>query len=363
MTHARATFAAAALAGLLSSGLAGATAQRTFVASYGVTANAAVNCSIAQPCRQFTEAHGVTASGGEIVVLDSAGYGRVTITKSLSIIAPPGVHAGISVFAGTNGVDIPTGGITVILRGLSITGQGGTHGIYVTGDNKLTIERCDVGGMNGNGIFLDSVSGTAQIRDTVVHDGAQYGLFFAGPLSATLERVSSERNLLAGMAAYDGGAISLRNSAFIRNDQGIEVGNSSAGVTTRVHGDGLQLTRNNQHGLSATASNGDVGVSLTRSTVDLNPAGGAQILVTGANGKARGSFIENTFAGNGPSSIYLDRGPGILPNSAQVNIARNAFADAFVNAKGPGGGQFLTDQHNTEDPDSLVAPMDGNRLF
>ncbi len=362
MAHARATLAAAALAALLWPGSAGAAAQRTFVASYGVTANTAFNCSIVKPCRAFSEAIGVTASGGEIVVLDTAGYGRVTITKSVAIVAPPGVHAGISVFAGTNGIDIPTGGIAVALRGLTISGQGGTHGIYVTGNNVLTIERCDIGGMGGNGIFLDSVSGTVQIRDTVVHDSGLNGLFFVGPLSATLERVGSERNLLAGVAAAEGGAISLRNSASVRNDRGIEVGNFSAGLTTSVHGDGLQLTRNNQHGLSATVSNGDVKVRLTRSTVDLNPAGGAQILVTGAGGKARGAFVENTFAGNGPSSIYLDRGPG-LPNAAQVTIARNAFGDGFVNAKGPNGGQFLTDQHNTEEPDSLVAPTDGNRLF
>jgi hypothetical protein len=30
-------------------------AQRTFVASYGLTTNTAFNCSIAKPCRQFSE--------------------------------------------------------------------------------------------------------------------------------------------------------------------------------------------------------------------------------------------------------------------------------------------------------------------
>ena len=32
-----------------------------------------------------------------MIVLDSAGYGPVTITQSVSITAPPGVFAGISV--------------------------------------------------------------------------------------------------------------------------------------------------------------------------------------------------------------------------------------------------------------------------
>jgi hypothetical protein len=55
--------------------------QRTFVASFGLTANAAFNCSLAKPCRAFNEALGVTSADGEVVVLDSAGYGPVTITQ------------------------------------------------------------------------------------------------------------------------------------------------------------------------------------------------------------------------------------------------------------------------------------------
>jgi hypothetical protein len=65
----------------------------------------------------------VTAANGEIVVLDSGGYGRVTIDKSVSIVAPPGIYAGISVFAGQDGVTIFTPGITVVLRGLTINGR------------------------------------------------------------------------------------------------------------------------------------------------------------------------------------------------------------------------------------------------
>ena len=71
---------------------AAATAQRTFVASYGLTATTAFNCSITKPCRAFSEGTGVTNSGGEVIVLDSAGYGPTRITKSVSIIAPAGVH-------------------------------------------------------------------------------------------------------------------------------------------------------------------------------------------------------------------------------------------------------------------------------
>ena len=97
-------------------------AQRAFVASNG---NDAGPCSITAPCRGFTEAVSKTNAGGEVVVLDSAGYGAVTINKSISIIAPPGVYAGVSVLSG-NGITVNAPGATVALRGLSINGQGGS---------------------------------------------------------------------------------------------------------------------------------------------------------------------------------------------------------------------------------------------
>jgi hypothetical protein len=45
----------------------------------------------------------VTGAGGEIIVLDSGGYGPVTINQSVAIRAPAGICAGISVFANNLG--------------------------------------------------------------------------------------------------------------------------------------------------------------------------------------------------------------------------------------------------------------------
>src|SRR3954463_16798450 len=62
---------------------------RTFVASYGNDAN---DGSRAAPKHTFQSAHDAVSAGGQIVVLDSAGYGPFTITKSLTIVVPPGVN-------------------------------------------------------------------------------------------------------------------------------------------------------------------------------------------------------------------------------------------------------------------------------
>src|SRR5215471_14335444 len=74
--------------------------QRSFVSGSGNDANP---CSLIAPCRTFGQAISQTNAGGEVAVLDSAGYGAFTITQAVSIISPPGVYAGISVFSG-NGV-------------------------------------------------------------------------------------------------------------------------------------------------------------------------------------------------------------------------------------------------------------------
>src|SRR5882672_11716567 len=96
------------------------TAPRTFVASTGVDSNP---CSRPAPCRSFTAAVAQTASGGSVIALDSAGYGPVTISQSISLIAPPGIYAGITATSG-NAITISGAAATdvVVLHGLSIEG-------------------------------------------------------------------------------------------------------------------------------------------------------------------------------------------------------------------------------------------------
>jgi hypothetical protein len=89
-----------------------------------------------------------TNLGGEVIVLDSAGYGTIlNLTGSISIIAPQGVYAGISVFSG-DGITINAGASdTVILRGLTVGNEGSTgNGIVFNSGGTLHIEDCVVSG-------------------------------------------------------------------------------------------------------------------------------------------------------------------------------------------------------------------------
>jgi hypothetical protein len=69
--------------------------QRTFVSTSGNDANL---CTPTQPCRSFTAAIAQTTAGGEVIALDSGGYGPFTVNKALTIA---GAHVAITVFSGT----------------------------------------------------------------------------------------------------------------------------------------------------------------------------------------------------------------------------------------------------------------------
>lgn len=142
LRHALALVAGCILA--LMSGLAAAQSQRTFVASYGDDASA--SCSLALPCRSFNAAIAKTNPNGEVIILDTAGYGPMTITKALKVIGPAGVYGGISVItAGSTGVTINAGNSdVVILRGLDVSGLGGQYGIDIQNAGAVHIEKTSV---------------------------------------------------------------------------------------------------------------------------------------------------------------------------------------------------------------------------
>ncbi len=217
---------------ILAAGEAAAAAQRTFVASYGVSTNTAFNCSVTKPCRAFSEALGVTNDSGEVLVLDSAGYGPVTITKPVSIIAPPGIYAGISVFGG-DGVVISAGSTdAVTLRGLTINRQGVApvdYGVHLVSGNRLVVEDCEVSGMYA-GIYVESSGVTAyvSIKNTVLRGNQTSGFAATGPIEATLDAVHSVSNF-HGVDAYSGSRVTVSGSVLSGNAYGAYA-QSSAGT-------------------------------------------------------------------------------------------------------------------------------------
>ena len=210
-----------------------AVAQRTFVASFGADTNP---CSITAPCRSFATAIGNTSVLGEVIVLDSAGYGPVTITTSVSITAPPGVYAGIFVPSGVTGVTV-NGGAVVALRGLTINGQGnGAGGIDFKQGGRLNIENCLITNILGTGILLEASTTHTYITDTTVRYSAPGIQITDG--QATIDRVHLENNANGGLRISTASSVPIvavvRDSVMSLNGQSGFTVTTSATQTARL---------------------------------------------------------------------------------------------------------------------------------
>lgn len=301
--------AAAVLFGLFSAALAHATAQRAFVATTGADANTAFNCSLVNPCRGFAAAVGVTNVNGEVVALDSGGYGPVTITKSVSIIAPAGIYAGISVLSG-DGVTVNAPAATVLLRGISISGQGGSTGISVQAAGRLRIENCVISGMASDGIHLTAAGAEMIVLDTIVRDNGGTGIGVAADLpSISLNQVRSEHNTGDGFhIAPIGGSLgvvaTVVDSVFTYNGANGIGANDVSGATTTITVERSVMASNGLDGFVVTEDAGGSGVAaVSRNAINDN----------GGNGISVGGNMQGTASDN---VLKRNSGYGVLRSSA-----------------------------------------------
>jgi hypothetical protein len=176
---------------------------RTFLSANGSDSN---NCARAAPCRTLQEAHNKTSAGGEINMLDPAGYGRVVIQKSISIVNDGVGSAGILVPASSTGVRIIAGAKDKInLRGLIIEGAGiGEYGIVFETGRSLTIENSVIRNMTISGIaFIPTDFSYLSVSNTLVADNRSHGIvvepFGAGAARATFTRVEVHHNSDGGI--------------------------------------------------------------------------------------------------------------------------------------------------------------------
>jgi len=290
-------------------------AQRTFVSINGSDANAASNCSNTMPCRGFAAALTVTDPAGEIIVQNSGGYGAVTVDKSVSIIAPRGVYAGISVFSGS-GISIATPGVEVVLRGLTINGLGGTTGVDMTAGASLTVEGCTIKSFNpGQGI---SVSTAAKVRivDSMLLRN-NFGVWLSGGAKAMLTRARLFDQ--AGDAVHvdaNGAAVSTKAEVVDSDATGNHFGFVSMGIsggTANLFARGNAITDNSYSGSLTIASSSGIEDSLIVGNSYGISAGGAAGYTIGASG--------NRVVGNG-SGFQIDA-PGQIETTLDNTVRMN----------------------------------------
>ena len=310
--------------GVAASPFAFAAVQRTFVSSTGSDAQ---GCSLTQPCRSFAAAITQTLAGGEVIVLDSAGYGPVTVNKAVSIIAPAGIYAGISVFSG-DGISVNAPGAIVVLRGLSVNGLGGTHGINLHAAAQVRIESCLISGMAQDGVHHTASGADVAILDTIVRDNGNFGINVVADGSVALDRVRSEHNDTSGLHI---GPASANVSA--RVSDSVFAHNGASGIVAESHISSVLggavvfversvLSDNVGSGYFSTASPGcSVLATLAHNAIDDNGGDGIALQATFPDDV--GAIVSENTMTNNQNAIHVTGGTA----SASVNTMGGKQAD------------------------------------
>ena len=281
--------------------------DRSFVATTGTDTEACGDQS--SPCRDFNAALSRTNGGGEVIALDSGIYAltNITITKSVTLTAAPGVHADLYNTTDFNRITVDTGGGgLVVLRNLYIIGKPGAtngYGVGVTHVGNLQIENCVIdrfseaigsNGMSGSALFF--------VKDTVLKNSISSGVEInttSGLVRAVFDHCQFLNNGTGG-ANGDGLTVSARGRVNVRNS--VAVGNFGAGFLT-IWGD-LSIdsceSSNNDFGVYAgdTATN-DGTVTVSNSLVTNNSSYGFR---QSGNGVFQ-SLGNNTVRHNGTNTV------------------------------------------------------------
>jgi hypothetical protein len=214
----------------------------TFVSGKGTDSGTCA--SPATPCRTFQFAFGQTNPGGEIKARDPADYGRVTITKSVSITGVEG--AGIFQTANANAITINAGpNDTINLSHLTLDGfKTAFNGIQLNSGGSLTVTHCKVRNFTNGGMSLLPIGLTKfLIRDTMVLNNSGTGIAVspqgAGSTQGTLDQVSANNNGSGGISvtgfATSGVPIDVSAGDSVATNNGFGFGIGPKGALRLAH--------------------------------------------------------------------------------------------------------------------------------
>lgn len=293
--HAFARSAPAIVFAVIAATTVHAQATRTWVSGVGDDANP---CSRTAPCKTFAGAISKTAAKGVINALDPAGYGAVTITKSITIEAD-GVVASV-LTAGTNAVIVNAASTDVVtLRGLKfvdVSGSTSANGVRFLNGGTLIVENAEIDNFHGSGISLAPSTNPASliVRDTLVRGcgdavvgGAGIAIQPGGNagVSATLERVQLVANNADGLLVSGAATVAVRDSVASENGgNGFSAYEEVQPVSLVL--DGVIAAHNDAYGVFAYGAGSTVrlsGSTTTGNAVGIKPAKSGRVLSFGNN--------------------------------------------------------------------------------
>jgi hypothetical protein len=197
--------------------------NRSFVATTGDDTN---TCLAGAYCRTFARALAVTNSGGEIVVVNSGGYGSFSITQPVTITAI-GVDASITeTTSGQSAITIHTTG-NVTITGLNLNGGGaGFNGVLVTQVGVLRLYNMQIQSFINNGIEFDASGGNLDVEDSKISDCQNLGLLQSNGQGYVHN--TEFNNNVTGAAAGNVGSLTIADSSAQYSATGFYVGSPTS---------------------------------------------------------------------------------------------------------------------------------------
>jgi hypothetical protein len=306
--------------GIIGATPAAAQATRTWVSGVGDDVNP---CSRTAPCKTFAGAISKTAAGGEINCLDPAGFGAVTITKSI-IIDCHFTEGGV--LAGGNAIVVNAGASdVVVLRGLDILGVNPpTNGIRFIAGGALHVEDCVIrrfNAANSFGIsFQPSATSRLYLRNVVISEngnGATGGGILVQPTGAggsarfQMNNVALQNNANIALSVNTTGNTSP--AGVIGMIEGSQVATSTTGIQlltpvgasgARVMVDDVTLSEN---GTGLIANGGSANLIVNNSVITSNTLG-----VSRLSGGVINTFGNNQVVGNDTAGTFTT--PNLTPS-------------------------------------------------
>ena len=134
----------------------------------------------------FQAAIADTLAGGEVVALDSGGYGTFSVGKSLTVAGAPGAHVAVTAFTLT-GITVNAGAAdSIVLRNLYVTGLGGLTGIDFLAGAKLALDSVTVTGFSSNGLEATATGADLFVHDRTFRGNGDNGVVVNGSLSGEI---------------------------------------------------------------------------------------------------------------------------------------------------------------------------------
>jgi hypothetical protein len=289
---------------------ADAQSHRTFVSSDGKDSNLCISPD--KPCRNIASAITKTQAGGEVLIIDSGNFEPFTVTTALTVAVAPGAKPSISVTSGA-GVAVSVGmSDVVVIRGLTITSQGGARGIDFQA-GVLHVENCVISGFTPlptdcctDAILLNGL-GKLFVKDTTAR-GNFNGIRITpkpSPVLAVIERSRLENNT-NGLYAEDNALVTLRDSLVSGGGVGITATINTGDGRAEINVENCLVSAN----LLGISSNGNVGgfphqsiVRVSNTTITNNGQGlafgpfGNPALLSRGNNTVEGNGVDGAFNG------------------------------------------------------------------